>query len=292
MSVVVPTCNRQAALQECVSALLSQEPPDGGFEIVVVDDGGGLPELPGNVRTAVAAGEGPAAARNLGARVARGEVIAFTDDDCLPSRRWLRELDAGIRRGDGAGVAGLTLNGCPGDVFAVASQLILDTSHDHFTAGGEPRFAASCNLALPAADFHALGGFDPSFRHAEDRDLCVRWLASGRRLTWAPQAVVTHHRGMTLASFLHQHAGYGRGAYALHRRVAQSPPIPAPQPRFYGVMAAKVRGAPDRRVRLLALCVLSQAAAVAGFAMESMATRWGLGRRACREPSLAMPWAP
>jgi len=287
MSVVVPTRHRPAALQRCVAALRDQEPPEGGFEIVVVDDGDGLPELPSDVLTLRGGGDGPAAARNLGAGAAGGEVIAFTDDDCVPSSRWLLELDAGVRRrGTNVGVAGVTVNGLPDNAFAAASQLVLEASHEHFSADGEPRFAASCNLALPAAEFRALGGFDRSLRHAEDRDLCMRWLASGRRLLWAPRAEVIHQRGMDLTDFARQQAGYGRGAYALHRRVEGSGLAPTPQWSFYLTLAARIRNAPNRRVRLAALCAFSQAMTAGGFVLEAVATRWGLGRRTCTDPSI------
>lgn len=289
VSVVVPTRGRPHALTACVSALVGQEPPEGGIEIIVVDDGDGLPDLPAGVRAVSGDGTGPGAARNVGAQAARGEVLAFTDDDCIPAPRWACELEATAREHPEAGVAGVTLNGLPHDLFAAGSQLVLDASHTHFACEGSPRFVASCNLALPAAAFHALGGFDPSFRHAEDRDLCARWHASGRRLVWAPRAQVLHSRRMGLTSFVRQHAGYGRGAYALHRRVEGPGLVPMPQPGFYGVLAAQVGRAETRRGRLAALAALSQAAAALGFALEATATRCGVGRRACAEPSLPMP---
>jgi GT2 family glycosyltransferase len=174
------------------------------------------------------------------------------------------------------------MNGMPEDSFAAASQLVLDAAHEHFSTGGELRFAASCNLAVVAADIRALGGFDRSFRYAEDRDLCARWLASGRRLTWAPGAEVKHFRAMNLRSFVRQHSAYGRGAYAVHKRTSDSGLLPTPQPGFLLTLARRVSRAPGRRVRLAALCMLSQAANAAGFALEAAATRWGLGTPVCR----------
>jgi glycosyltransferase involved in cell wall biosynthesis len=289
VSVVVPTCGRPAALLDCVDALRSQEPPEGGFEIVVVDDGDGLPSLPDDVRIVAGEGAGPAAARNRGVEAARGEVIAFTDDDCRPSPRWLRELDAELRRGCAAGVAGTTVNGLPEDVFASASQLVLETAHEHFSRGAEPGFAGSANLAMLAADLRALGGYDRSFRISEDRDLCARWLASGRRLAWAPGAEVAHCREMGLASFVRQHAAYGRGAYAVRKRARGSGIVPRPQLRFVFALAGRVSRAPRHRLRLAALCALTQVATAGGYLLEAAATRWGLGQRKCLEPALHWP---
>lgn len=291
VSIVVATRNRPESLTACVAALLHQEPPPGGCEVIVVDDGDGLPRLPDGVRCLASGGVGPGAARNLGAGVARGELLAFTDDDCVASSGWARALEAAARRQPEAGVAGVTVNGCPDDVYAVTSQLALDAAHAHFTEDGEPRFAASCNLALPAGAFRALGGFDPGFLHAEDRELCARWHAADRRLVWTPDARVVHRRRMDLRSFVRQHAGYGRGAYALHRRIAGSGLVPRPQPGFYGVLGAHVRRAPGPRGRLAALAVLTQAAATAGFGLEAAATRYGIGRRRCVDPTLPMPAA-
>jgi GT2 family glycosyltransferase len=281
ISVVVPTRGRPLALLDCVDALCSQEPPEGGFEIVVVDDGGGVPALTEEVRVVAGEGAGPAAARNRGIDAARGEVIAFTDDDCRPSSQWLRELDAALRRGRAAAVAGSTVNGVAEDVFAEASQLVLEAAHEHFSRGGEPGFAASCNLAVRAEDIRALGGFDRRLRYAEDRELCLRWLASGRRLAWAPGAEVVHCRDMSLARFVHQHLAYGRGAYAVHKRTGSSAILPVPQPSFVLTLARKVRGAPGKRIRFAALCTLSQVANAAGYLLEAAAIRWGLGKAVC-----------
>ena len=186
-------------------------------------------------------------------------------------------------------MAGVTVNGFPDDPFAVASQLALDSAHAHFAVAGEPRFAATCNLALPSEAFRALGGFDESFRYAEDRDLCARWCASGRRLIWAPAAQVVHRRRMGVQSFLSQHAGYGRGAYALHRRTLDAGLVPGPEPGFYAELGGRVRRAPAQRGRLALLAIVTQLAAAAGFGLEATATRYGIGRRACAEPTLPVP---
>ena len=119
---------------------------------------------------------------------------------------------------------------------------MLDATHAHFAAGGEPRFAASCNLALPAAAFRALGGFDPSFLHAEDRDSATAGAPPGGGWCGRPAPRSSTGAGWDSGVSCDQQTGYGRGAYALHRRIAGGGIVPTPQPAFYRV--ARRAGAP------------------------------------------------
>ena len=85
----------------------------------------------------------------------------------------------------------------------------------------DARFFASNNLAFPRRDFLALGGFDPSYRTSEDRDLCARWVLSGRKLVYVPEAVVGHANPLTFSGFWRQNFTYGQGAFRFHRDQAQ-----------------------------------------------------------------------
>src|SRR4051812_39670363 len=100
-SVVVPTYRRPDLLDRCLSALVAQDFDPAACEVIVADDAAGdetrrqVEKWAGASRFAlryVAVGppHGPAAARNAGWRAARGEVVAFTDDDCVPDPGWLR----------------------------------------------------------------------------------------------------------------------------------------------------------------------------------------------------------
>jgi glycosyltransferase involved in cell wall biosynthesis len=102
-SVVVPTMGRAARLEICLAALASLDFPPDGYEVVVVNDGGGpdtdrvISSWQGraSLRRASTEAEGPAAARNAGIETARGRFIAFTDDDGEPDSVGLRaHLDA------------------------------------------------------------------------------------------------------------------------------------------------------------------------------------------------------
>ncbi|MDP1850369.1 MAG: glycosyltransferase, partial [Solirubrobacteraceae bacterium] len=106
ISVVVPTRDRPEALARCLAALARQRGADE-LEIVVVDDSdGGGAAAPG-ARVVHGGARGPAAARNLGVRAARGAIVCFTDDDCVPAPDWAQRLAAACA--DGGAAAGPTL---------------------------------------------------------------------------------------------------------------------------------------------------------------------------------------
>ena len=285
LSVVVPTRDRPAALARCLAALAAQRYPTERFEVVIVDDGGapGAAEAtlaaagPLDARVLVQPHGGPARARNLGARAARGRLLAFTDDDCRPQPGWLAALEAALAARPGAMVGGRVTNLLSDNRFAEASQLVTDIVYAHYNAGpGDARFVASNNIAVPAADFAAAGGFDERFLviAAEDRELCDRWIHQGRPLVYAPAAVVGHAHEMGLREYLRQHFTYGRGAVHFHRlRAGRGSGRMRDEMGFHadlgGRLARRLRGRPPREAAEMAALMLAwQAANAAGFLYE------------------------
>lgn len=285
-TVVVPTYRRPRSLQRCLSALAAGEAPDGGFEVIVVDDGGDVPlervVEPFADRLDVSLirqdNAGPAAARNTGAAKASGEILAFTDDDCAPAPHWLTNLDAAVQQAPGAMVAGRAVNARPDDPYATASEAIVD----HLAAWSRSHaavvpFAASNNLAVPAAAFERLGGFDTRFATAagEDRDFSARWAASGAPIVWAPDAIVAHAHGHdgNLVTFIRQHAGYGRGGQQF-RRTRRERHEDVSVFKGMGFYTALLQRAwRDGGMRVVALVVLAQIATAAGYAAGFAAQR-------------------
>ena len=280
-SVVIPTRDRPGALDTCLEALASQSLPRNTFEVIVVDDGSRSPVESRlgawrsriNIAHARTAGAGPAAARNAGIALAAGRHFAFTDDDCVPEPGWLAALLTGLARQPGALVGGRTFNLLAGSPAPEASQLISDVVQEFYNADpGHPRFFTSNNLAGEAGALRAVGGFDESLRTAEDRDLCDRWLASGRPIAFAPDAVVGHAHRMNVAGFVRQHMGYGRGAYRFSRaRQARRPGTTTVEFGFYaGLLPRVARLIRSRRhpAAVGALLVIWQLANTAGFIQE------------------------
>lgn len=285
ISVIVPTYRRPARLAACLEGFTGLDYPVDRFEVVVVDDGSGEPpeEVVAAVRSHIKVSlvtidhGGPAIARNAGAARAKGELLAFTDDDCMVTPGWLRAFAAPFATGDDAMLGGRTVNALPANRYAAASQLLIDHLYRHYNgAPHDARFFASNNIAASAEAFGALGGFDRSFPlpAAEDRDLCLRWRRSGRRLVYVPEAVVFHAHSLTLRRFWRQHFTYGRGAFHLHARLAsrREPPIAPESPAFYlRLLGLALRTVPSSsRASIAALLVLSQVANTVGFFWE----RW------------------
>ncbi|HZS59244.1 MAG TPA: glycosyltransferase [Gemmatimonadaceae bacterium] len=183
-SVVIPTCNRTALLERCLTALA------GTAEIVVADDGASaeteaLAEAFGAryVRSDPAH-RGPAAARNAGWRAATGAIIAFTDDDTIPDPCWVTNGVAAIEA-SGAGAAW-------GDVRMPIGEQPSDYERD--AARLEHAVFVTANCFVRRSVLVALGGFDETFTMAwrEDSDLYFRLLDAGYRVVHAPDAVVMH----------------------------------------------------------------------------------------------------
>lgn len=288
-SVVVPTRDRPSQLARCLGALAEQEYPDGGFEVIVVDDGGKAPLDSWTSRFSKRLdltvlrqpNRGPSTARNHGAESARGRFVAFTDDDVESDPGWLAAFAAAHRRRPGDALGGKTLPSEPDNAYASTAHLIIHLAYSHYNgeSPGFARFFASNNLALPADRFRELGGFNPRFRTSEDRELCDRWVEPGHAMTFVPDAVVRHDFPATLPAFIRQHYRYGRGAFAYHReRARRGLGLSGFNASFHRrVMLEQGRRAiADREPARFALLCAWQLANAAGFAREALST----GRRA------------
>lgn len=299
-SIIIPTHNRLKELSVCLRSLTHLDYPLDRFEVIVVDDGSEtLPEhaLASfrdqlDVTLLTQAHAGPAAARNTGASRARGEFLAFIDDDCMPKADWLQKLAARLAETPDRLMGGRTLNALNNNPFSTASQLILDIVYSYYNADpSNPRFFASNNLAIPAGWFRALGGFDVNFRTSEDRELCDRWLHQGYHMTYVPEGIVYHAHALTLGGFVRQYFGYGRGAFRFHQtRARRGSGRFAQVLKFYTRLPLLLRQAlpqvrAGRLLQLILLLGVWQVANAAGLFWERIKPKEGEKGKINREPS-------
>ncbi|WP_415924074.1 glycosyltransferase [Streptomyces sp. ID05-47C] len=241
-SVVIATRERADRLAHALDSMLAQDHPD--FEIVVIDNAPVTDatrvlverKYAERVRYVTEPVPGLAVAHNTGLAAARGDVVAFTDDDVVADPRWLTELTAPFAADPGLGCAtGLIL---PARLRTPA-QVLLE-SHGGFAKGFTPRtydpagppadeplfpftagrFGSGANMAFRTGVLRAVGGFDPATgagtlaRGGDDLYGFVRVLAQGHRLHYTPRALVWHHHRETWQDLETQAYGYGAGLTA------------------------------------------------------------------------------
>ena len=223
VSVVVAGRNARSTVGACVASLLALDPAP--LEVLVVDNGSTdgtlevLASYDGRITVLREGRRGPGAARNAGIAAARGEVVAFTDADCVVEPDWLGEIVGPLADPD-VGVAGGTILAAdPRDPIQRYGEAI----HDHRAAieAFDPPYAITMNWASPSALLEELGGFDPRFLRCEDVDLSYRVVQSGRRLAFAPGAIVHHHNERTLAGLARE--GFAHGFHGVHARKRHDP---------------------------------------------------------------------
>jgi GT2 family glycosyltransferase len=286
-SIVIPTYRRPRQLAVCLQALSRLDYPRDRFEVIVVDDGGGvsLDSALAPFRETLAISllrqpqEGPSGARNAGAAMAKGDFLAFTADDCVPAADWLRTFAARFAARPGYAFGGKIVNAVPGNSFSTASHLLIMYLYEYYNALPEAaRFFTPNNLAVPADRFRAMGGFDVSFVTAagEDRELCDRWLHSGYPMAYAPEVVVAHAHPLTFPAFCRQQFGYGRGTFRHRLMQAQRTNgcISLEPARFYfDLLRYPLTIFQEKKNRLAMLLGISQVANALGFFWESTLVR-------------------
>ncbi len=198
LSVIAPVY-RQWDRAPLLLARLAAQADAPEFEVILVDNEPGTgardpapPDLAARfaLRILPCAVPGSYAARNAGAAAARGRWLVFTDADCLPEPRWLAALarasaahPESLLAGPVAVRAGADPNPC--EIY----DMIRGIPQARYVARG---YAATANLAVPAAVLAALGGFDPARFSGGDAEFCRRAGAAGHPLRLVPEAVVGH----------------------------------------------------------------------------------------------------
>ncbi|HEX8038346.1 MAG TPA: glycosyltransferase [Chryseosolibacter sp.] len=251
ISVVIPTYQRPQLLLRCLTALLQQNFCREEFEIIVVSDGidpatsHSLASLPSEKYPTLRyyplpEKSGPAAARNLGWILAEAPLVVFTDDDCIPDRKWLEAMwtcyqSAGRREVAFSGRTVVPLSEHPTDYEKNISHL---ASAEFITA----------NCACTRKALARVGGFDERFKMAwrEDSDLQFKFIDAGIPILKAAEAVVTHpvRKAPWGVSLREERKGmFNALLYKKFPRLYKERIQPTPQWHYYVIAAFLIAGA-------------------------------------------------
>lgn len=222
-AVVVPAFHSEKTLRAFLEALQLQTIQ--GFETVVVDSSAGdacmeiLAEFPSVHAIHSPVRLWPHQARTRGVEESRAPVLVFTDPDVVPAADWLERLLETAASGDPV-VGALE---CAGDRWLDRGvHLCKFSKWLPGRAADEVDMGPTANLCVARADFEAVGGFGPE-RLLGDVELSRRLRALGRRLRFAPRAVVEHRHTHTLGSFLGERFWRGIEAGSFRAAIATTP---------------------------------------------------------------------
>jgi glycosyltransferase involved in cell wall biosynthesis len=272
-SIVIPAFNSEKTIFACLSACVGQ-----ASEIIVVDDGS-TDATPDIVKTFPVTllrqkTKGPAAARNAGWRKASGEIIFFTDSDCVPEAGWVGKLLTLLAQtnADAAG-GGYSYSGNS----PLGKWIHAEIRARHARMKGTVNFLGSFNLAVRRKTLERVHGFDEGYRKpsAEDNDLCYRLKKTGCRLVFDPGITVDHLHPWGVRRYLKvqmRHGFWRAKLYLGHPEMARGD---AYAKGLSFIFPPKGTGCPPRFYPLIVLRALARL-----FGFFSGFVYWRISRRA------------
>ncbi|MDV2494992.1 MAG: glycosyltransferase [bacterium] len=223
VSIIVPVLNGEQTIRECLVSLLKMDYPVERREILVVDNGSTdrtaeiVMSFP--IRYLQEERRGSFSARNKGIEASKGEVLAFTDADCLVTAGWLRELVQGFDSEEVGVVVGETVS-YPPKTLAERYMAMRKPLQQMWNLSYpvSPWFATS-SVALRRKVFDNIGLFDPQILTGEDVDISWRFFQNKNfKLVHRPKSVVFHRHRVTTWGLFKQYQGYGYGRAILSRK--------------------------------------------------------------------------
>ncbi len=218
-SIIIPVKEINDYIREFIPIILEQSFKD--FEIIILPN-----EKSGEkfkkTKIVPTGNVGPAEKRDIGAKIARGDILAFIDDDAYPEKNWLKNADVHFKTVEVAGLGGPQLTPQKSNYFQKLSGEVLSSfivsgteAHRYKISGKKECYdLPSCNLFIRKKDFENIGGFDTGFWPGEDTKLCLDIKKSGWKMLYTPDVVVHHHRRKDLRGYIKQifeyasHRGY------------------------------------------------------------------------------------
>ena len=222
VSVIIPVKNSAVIIRSCLDSVLALNYPR--FEVIVVDNDSNdgtaniISEYP--VKLVIETESGAYQARNKGISQAQGEIITFTDADCIVDKNWLTEIVSCFNNDEVGGAGGNLLPVKPKkeveEFLSFGKLRLYDYRRKSVIKSNEQRFLSgalgSANMAFRSSVLKVLSGFDPELKYfGGDYDLSWRVQMLGFKLIYNPRAVVHHRMRSTASSMIRQFYYFGKG---------------------------------------------------------------------------------
>lgn len=248
VSVVVPVRNGQRTISDCVMSLLRMDYPPERREILVVDnsssDGTARTVRSHPVTLLQEHQRGAAAARNAGILASRGQILAFTDADCIVTVQWARELVRAFADERVGGVEGETVDYLPTTRVERYIARRRPFSYEARRFNPLAPFVITANVAFRRDVFDRIGLFDTRFAGAGGEDIDFTWRFVGETelaLRHSPRAIVFHRNRATAWPYFQQQARNARALATLRAKYPERLPWSWRQEmRAWGVLVSLV----------------------------------------------------
>jgi|GEM_PF-3250054 len=194
ISIIIPVKNGARHVKGCIDSILSTRTSDTEIEVIVVDNGSTdeTVELLAERDVSILREEtpGPYAARNRGAKVARGDILAFTDIDCRVDPHWAASIRSAMKRSDA--VCGMSLGAEGGDIARLIQERYQKNIDNRIASRPPLPIFDTRNAAIRRDVFMKVGGFDTRFQDIADDLLGIMARIHGYNVEFEPGMVVTH----------------------------------------------------------------------------------------------------
>jgi glycosyltransferase involved in cell wall biosynthesis len=207
VSIIIPAYNAEKTIKECLSSFINQSISRNKYEIIVVDDGSKdrTCEIAKKYKVNVISQKngGPAVARNRGAREAQGDILIFTDADCIADKDFIEKMIKPFSDSEVVGVQGC-YKSKQRKIIAKFIQIEIEKRHRLMEKKRFIDFIGTYAAAYKRDIFLKMGGFDTSFPMAsgEDIDFSYRLSENHYKMVFEPNAFVYHEHPDTLKSYL------------------------------------------------------------------------------------------
>lgn len=215
ISIIIPSKNAEKTIKECLKSVFDQN-FKGKYEVIVVDSSiDKTPEIASKFSIKLIVEDkdrGPGAARNLGVKKSKGNIVVFLDSDCVVPRNWLKNLLTPFLEENVACVVGAYKTKNKENLIARFSGYEIQQRHEIMGQKKYVNFAGSYNCAYKRDIFMKFGGFDEKFKEGEDAELSFR-IADKYKIVFQQSSFVYHYHVDTLKGYIKEK--FNRGYWKL-----------------------------------------------------------------------------